>query len=296
MNMAARPSWQGHLRLSLVSCPVALYNAVSPRGEVHFRLINPETGNRIKMVTIDAETEEQVERSQLIKGFEISKGEYVTVTPEEINSVRLESTKTIDIERFVPGDEIDRLYWDNPYYMVPDGKMAAEPFAVIRAAMERSGNVALGRLVMNQRERLIALEARGDAVIATTLRAYDEVRSLKDIGHAPTTTKPDSDMIAIAEKIMTQKEAKFDASKFEDRYEDALRALIHDKQKGRKITPPKAPRESNVVDLMDALKQSLKGAPAKAHSATRKARAPAHPPARARGAAKKPARRAHAKR
>ena len=158
--MAARPSWQGHLKLSLVTCPVALYNAISPRGDVSFNLINPRTGNRIRMITVDAGTEEPLDRKSLVKGFEISKGEYITVTPEEIEAVKLESTKTIDIESFVPADDIDRLYWDNPYYLVPDGKMAVEPYEVIRSAMEREGQVAIGRVVMSQRERLVALEPR----------------------------------------------------------------------------------------------------------------------------------------
>ncbi len=174
--MAARPSWQGHLKLSLVTCPVALYNAISPRGDVHFNLINPDTGNRIRMITVDAGTEEPVERKQLVKGFEVAKGEYITVTPEEIESVRLESTKTIEIDSFVPAEDIDRLYWDNPYYLAPDGKMAAEPYAVIRTAMERSGQIALGKLVMSQRERLVALEPRDNGIIATMLRSHDEVR------------------------------------------------------------------------------------------------------------------------
>src|SRR6185436_13075250 len=243
--------------LSLVTCPISLYNAVSPRGEVHFNLLNPKTGNRIRMVTIDAGTEEPLERKELVKGFEISKGEYVQVTQEEIDSVRLESTKTIDIESFVPAEEIDRLFWDNPYYLVPDGKMAAEPFTVIREAMERSGQVALGRLVMSQRERLVALEPRDKGIIATTLRSYEEVREMKDFFHDIPSVKPDRDMIAIAEKIIGQKEEDFDPTKFDDRYEEALKALIEEKRKGHKITRPKEPEPSNVINLMDALKKSL---------------------------------------
>jgi DNA end-binding protein Ku len=280
--MAARPSWQGHLKLSLVTCPVAMYNAISPKGEVRFNLINPDTGNRIRMITVDAGTEEPVERKNLVKGFEIAKGEYVTVTPEEIDSVRLESTKTIDIESFVPADEIDRLYWDNPYYLIPDGKMAAEPFAVIRAALERSGKIAVGRVVMNQRERLVALEPREDGLVATTLRSADEVRSFKGVGDHLPQVKADPEMIKIAQKIIEQKEEDFDPSKFEDRYEDALRALIAQKQKGKKIIHAAAPKPAdNVIDLMEALQASLKksGAraakteakPRKAAAATKKA-------------------------
>lgn len=286
--MAARPSWQGHLKLSLVTCPVALYNAVSPRGEVHFNLINPDTGNRIRMITVDAGTEEPVDRKSLVKGFEIEKGQYVTVTPEEIDSVRLESTKTIDIESFVPAEEIDRLYWDNPYYLVPDGKMAAEPYAVIRAAMERSGQIALGRLVMSQRERLVALEPRDNGIVATTLRTNDEVRAAKQFFDDIPNAKPDAEMIAIAEKIIAQKETDFDPSVFADRYEEALRELIETKRKGKKIVRAEAPKSTNVVDLMDVLKASLKDSGGRQRAA---AAAGPRAPATRKPAAKKRAKR-----
>ncbi|MBP6012430.1 MAG: Ku protein [Alphaproteobacteria bacterium] len=261
--MAARPSWQGHLKLSLVTCPVALYNAISPRGDVHFNMINPATGNRIRMITVDAGTEEPVERKGLVKGYEIAKGEYVIVTQEEIDSVKLESTKTIEIESFVPAADIDRLYWDNPYYLVPDGKMAAEPFAVIREAMERAGQIALGRVVMSSRERLVALEPRDRGVVATTLRSHEEVRAMKDYFADIPAIRPDPEMIAIAAKIISQKEADFDPSEFKDHYEEALRELIERKQKGHKVTRTDEPAESNVINLMDALKASLKGDAAK---------------------------------
>jgi DNA end-binding protein Ku len=256
--MAARPSWQGHLKLSLVTCPVALYNAISPRGDVHFNMINPDTGNRIRMITVDAGTEEPVDRKQLVKGYEISKGEYVTVTPEEIDSVKLESNKTIDIESFVPEADIDRLYWDNPYYLVPDGKMAAEPYAVIREAMKRAGQIAVGRVVMSTRERIVALEPREKGIIATTLRSHDEVRKMKDFFSDIPDVKPDAEMIAIAGKIIAQKEGDFDPTEFNDRYEDALRDLIERKQKGHKITRAAEPEPTNVVNLMDALRASVK--------------------------------------
>jgi DNA end-binding protein Ku len=257
--MAARPSWQGHLKLSLVTCPVALYNAISPKGDVHFNMINPATGNRIRMITVDAGTEEPLERKNLVKGYEIAKGEYVIVTQEEIDSVKLESTKTIEIDSFVPAAEIDHLYWDNPYYLVPDGKMAAEPFAVIREAMERAEQVALGRIVMSSRERLVAIEPRDRGLVATTLRSHEEVRAMKDYFADIPAIRPDPEMIAIAAKIIAQKEADFDPTQFKDHYEDALRELIERKQKGHKISKKDEPAESNVINLMDALKASLKG-------------------------------------
>ena len=257
--MAARPSWQGHLKLSLVTCPVALYNAISPKGDVHFNMINPATGNRIRMITVDAGTEEPLERKNLVKGYEIAKGEYVIVTQEEIDSVKLESTKTIEIDSFVPASEIDHLYWDTPYYLVPDGKMAAEPFAVIREAMERAEQVALGRIVMSSRERLVAIEPRDRGLVATTLRSHEEVRTMKDYFADIPAIRPDPEMIAIAAKIIAQKEADFDPTQFKDHYEDALRELIERKQKGHKISKKDEPVESNVINLMDALKASLKG-------------------------------------
>jgi DNA end-binding protein Ku len=287
--MAPRPSWSGMLKLSLVTCPVALYNAVSPRGDVHFNLINPDTGNRIRMVTVDAGTEEPVERKSLVKGYEVAKGEYITVTQDEIDSVRLESTKTIDIETFVPAEDIDRLYWDNPYYLVPDGKMSAEPYTVIRAAMEKAGQIALGRVVMAQRERLVALEPRDKGMVATVLRSHDEVRKMKEFFDDIPNVKPDAEMIAIATKIIQQKEADFDPSEFNDRYEDALRELIEDKKKGHKIVKPEEPeKETNVINLMDALKASLgKGGAAKAKAAAPKKAANANKAAPAKKRAKR---------
>ncbi|WP_454718862.1 non-homologous end joining protein Ku [Caulobacter segnis] len=261
--MAYRPTWQGHLRLSLVTCPVALYTATNSGGDVHFNLINPDTNNRIKMVTTDPDTG-PIERSKLVKGYEVSKGEYILMTDEEIKSVKLESTKTIDIERFVPAEDIDRIYWDNPYYLAPDGKLAQEAFAVIRASMERSGQIALGRVVMSTRERLLALEPRGKGILAYTLRSDAEVRKESEIFDAISDKDPDPQMIAIAQKIIEQQEGPFDPSQFVDRYEEALKALIAAKQKGHKVTKVEEPEDTNVVDLMAALRASLGGKDAKA--------------------------------
>ncbi len=254
--MAYRPSWQGHLKLSLVTCPVALYTATNSAGDVHFNLINPKTNNRIRMVTTDPDTG-PIERSDLVKGYEVSKGEYVLLTDEEIKSVKLESTKTIDIERFVPGDEIDRIYWDNPYYLAPDGKLAQEAFGVIRTALEKSGQIALGRIVMATRERILALEPRGKGILAYTLRSDAEVRQSDEIFAGISDAKPDPAMISIAEKIIEQQEGPFDPSQFVDRYEQALKALIEDKQKGHKPAKVAEPDDTNVVDLMAALRASL---------------------------------------
>ncbi len=256
--MAYRPSWQGHLKLSLVTCPVALYTATNSGGDVHFNLINPKTNNRIKMITTDPETG-PIERSELVKGYEVSKGEYILLTDEEIKSVKLESTKTIEIERFVPEAEIDRIYWDNPYYLAPDGKLAGEAFAVIRKAMEKSGQIALGRIVLATRERTLALEPRGKGILAYTIRSDAEVRKPDEIFDSISDAEPSSAMIAIAEKIIEQQEGPFDPSQFVDRYEEALKKLIADKQKGHKLKAVAEPKDTNVVDLMSALRASLAG-------------------------------------
>lgn len=260
---AGRPTWQGHLRLSLVTCPVAMYTATDSRGDVHFNMLHKKTHNRIRMIPTDPDLG-PIERSDIVKGYEYEKGEYIVVTQDEIDSVRLESTRTIDIERFVAASEIDRLYWDNPYFLVPDGKLAAEAYGVIREAMTKEGQVALGRVVMHQRERLLAIEPRDNGMVAWSLRSRREVRDAASYFDAIPDKKPDAAMIQIAQKIIEQKEGPFDPEQFNDRYEDALRALIKEKQKGkgRKVTAPEEPDDTNVVDLMEALRKSLGKAPA----------------------------------
>ena len=284
--MATRPTWQGYLRLSLVSCPVALYTATSRTSDVHFNMLHEKTKNRIKMIPTDPETG-PVDRADIVKGFEISKGHYVVVTDEEIKNVRLETTRTLDIERFVDEAEIDRLYWNDPYFLTPDGDMAVEAFTVIRQAMEKAKKVALGRLVMHQRERLIALEPREKGILAYTIRSNREVRDAHEVfSHIPS-TKPPAEMVAIAEKIIGQKEGPFDPSKFNDRYEDALRALIKEKEKGHKIAEVKEPKEAEVIDLMEALKRSLGEGGARRKTSARKAAAPAKKAPAGKSAAKK---------
>jgi DNA end-binding protein Ku len=268
--MAYRPTWQGHLKLSLVTCPVALYTATSAGGDVHFNLINPKTNNRIRMITTDPDTG-PIDRKDLVKGYEVSKGEYILLTDEDIKSVKLESTRTIDIERFVPGDQIDRIYWDNPYYLAPDGKMAQEAFGVIRTAMEKSGRIALGRIVMGTRERILALEPRGKGILATTIRSDDEVRQSEEVFGAISDAPADPSMIKIAEQIIKQQDGPFDPSQFVDRYEEALKALIEDRKKGHKPARVAPPEATNVVDLMSALRASLAGKAPRPKAKPRKA-------------------------
>ncbi|QUD89268.1 non-homologous end joining protein Ku [Phenylobacterium montanum] len=255
--MALRPTWQGHLRLSLVTCPVSLYAATTRAGDVHFHLINPKTDNRIRMTPTDPDTG-PVERAELVKGYEVDRDQYVLLTPEDLDSVRLESTRTIDIERFVPAADIDRLYWDAPYFLVPDGDLAQEAFSVIREALKASEKLALGRVVIASRERMLALEPRGPGMVASTLRSADEVRESSPLFEPIKPVKPDPDMIAIAEKIIDQRSGPFDPSQFVDRYEEALKELIARKSKGRRPVSAPEPEDTNVVDLMQALRRSLK--------------------------------------
>jgi DNA end-binding protein Ku len=294
--MAYRPTWQGHLRLSLVTCPVALYTATNAGGEVHFNLINPKTNNRIKMITTDPDTG-PIERADLVKGYEVSKGEYILLSQDEINSVKLESTKTIDIEKFVPAEDIDRVYWDNPYYLVPDGKLAQEAFAVIRESMARAGQIGIGRVVMSSRERIVALEPRGKGILAYTLRTDAEVRKEDEIFGGISDKDPDPQMIAIAQKIIEQQEGPFDPSQFVDRYEEALKELIAAKQKGHKVAKVEEPEDTNVIDLMAALRASLsaKDAPAAKAPAKAGAKAKAAEKPAAKTKAKTPAKTAHKK-
>ena len=255
--MAARPSWQGHLRLSLVTCPVALYTAISRTSEVSFHLINPETDNRIRMVATDPDTG-PIERSQLVKGYEFEKNQYVILTDEDLESVKIESSKVIDIERFVDERDIDRLYWNEPYYLAPSGKMAAEAFAVIREAMQQSGRIAIGRIVLHTRERLVALEPRAPGIVAYTLRSHDEVRRPETVFDEIPEAKPDTGMVEIALKIIDQLSGPFEPEAFKDRYEEALKGLIQAKLKGKgvRVAAPE-PQDTKTGDLMEMLRRSL---------------------------------------
>jgi DNA end-binding protein Ku len=279
--MAARPTWQGHLKLSLVTCPVALYSAIDPGGDVHFNLINPKTHNRIKMITTDPDTG-PIARSELAKGYEIEKGRYILLTDEDIRSVRLESTKAISIERFVPRDDIDRLYWDTPYFVLPDGKLAQEAYGVIREAMAQTEQIALGRVVLSTRERLLALEPRGKGIVAYSLRTHDEVRSADEAFADIADSEADNDMVAIARKIIEQQEGPFDPTQFTDRYEEALRALIAQKSEGAAPVSVEEPEDTSPSDLMAALRASLQGAGAGKRTPARRAQAgPSQTPKRA---------------
>jgi len=256
--MAPRPTWKGYLKLSLVSCSVAMYTATSTSSRIRLNIINRETGNRIRNQAIDAQTGEVVENDAKVKGYE-DNGHYVLLEEDELDEVALESTHTIEIEKFIPREEVDEIYLDESFYIVPNDEVAYEAFAVIREAMKKKGMVGLGRVVTHRRERLLMLQSRGKGVVATALRYNNEVRDEREYFDEIPNVKIPSDMIQLAEHILESKRGHFDPSEFEDRYEDALRDLIKAKKAGKAPPSTPSPRPSNVINLMDALRRSVKG-------------------------------------
>lgn len=257
--MAPRAYWKGYLRLSLVSCPIELFPATSERDKVRFHQINRDTGNRIRYQKVDAETGDEVAAENIVKGYEISKGEYVEVGPEELDAVEIESNRMIDIDEFVPKQEIDELYLNTPYYIVPDGEVGAQAFAVIREAIKKEGMVALAKVVFTSREHVIALEPRGKGLVGVTLRYPYEIRDENDyFDDIPNESVP-RDMLELATHIVHSKAGHFKPDKFHDKYESALRDIIRRKQHGEKIETPKEREPGKVIDLMEALRRSAKG-------------------------------------
>jgi DNA end-binding protein Ku len=285
--MAPRPYWRGYLRLSLVTCPVVLYPVTTQVEKTHFHQINRQTGNRLRQQMVDEETGDVVDQEDKGRGYELSKGKYVEIEPSELEAVQIESTHTIEIDSFVPKDEIDQRYLDRPYYVAPGGdKVGDEAFAVIRDAMKDTGRVALGRIVLAHRERVIAIEAMGKGMLGTTLRYPYELREEKSFFSDIRSPRVPRETIQLAKHILKTKAGHFDPSEFEDRYETALKALVRRKAKGHTIeVPDEPPQPSNVVNLMDALRQSLKdgggGRPSRSN-----ARRPARRRSRAKGKAR----------
>jgi len=280
--MPPRASWKGYLKLSLVSCAVALYPASTASERVSFHQLNRVTGNRLKQQMVDAETGEVVEREDRARGYEVAKGEYLLIEDEDLDKVVIESTHSIDIERFVPRSQVDPVYLANSHYLAPDDKVAQEAFAVIREAMRQRDMVGIGRVVLNRRERLIMLEPRSKGLLATALRYNYEVRDdTAYFADIPDVEIPE-EMLDLAMHIIDRKAGSFDPAAFEDRYENALVELIRAKQAGRSVEPRKLDKPSNVVNLMDALRRSIdneKGAaeeaPKRRPAAPSRKRAPA---------------------
>lgn len=290
--MPPRAYWKGTLKLSLVSCPVALYPASSTSERTRFHLINKETGNRLRQQMVDSGTGEVVDKENKGRGYEIAKGEYVPIEPEELEAIQLESSHTLDIDSFVPRKEIDQRYLDSPYYLAPDGKSGLDAFAVIRDAMKDQDRVALARVVLGNRERMVAIEPLDKGLLVTTLRYASEVRDEQDYFDDIKTPKISKDMVELASHILNKMAAHFDPTKFEDEYENALKDLVQQKAAGKTIKAPEPAERGNVINLMDALRQSLKGgaAPRQVASASTRAAARAAPRRPAKKAARTPAR------
>ena len=282
--MADRPIWRGQLRLALVSCPVALYAAHHEHENLHFHFINPDTGHRVRMVTTDAESNQKLERRDLVRGYEFKKDHYLVLTEEDFDSVRVDTSGTLTIAKFVDRDSIDPVYFDSSYYMVPDGDAGLDVYVVLRDAIARTGRMALTRVVLSRRERAVAIMPMGRGLVVHTL--YD-TRDLKDpgdlFGQVPG-TKPEADMVALATQLIDRQTGAYDPADTEDRYEARLRELIQAKLRGEGLADEDEPEpdRGNVVDLMAALKRSLgesqtAGKKAKAEAAP----APSHPKGRA---------------
>jgi Ku protein len=288
MAAARRAYWKGYLKLSLVTCPIALYPASSQAEKTHFHQINRKTGNRLRQQMIDEDTGKVVDKEDKSRGYEISKGKYVEVEPEEIKAIQVESTHTLDIEKFVPLEEIDRRYFDRPYYLVPDGKAGEEAFAVVRDAMKDKGRVALARIVLTSREHVMAIEPMGKIMLGTILRYDYEVRDEKELSRGVASPRIPKDMLSLASHILDTKAGHFDPSKFKDEFETELRKLVRRKAAGKTIeVSEREERPSNVVDLMQALRQSVSGKRAAALRSSSSSRKSAKPRSRKTSARKK---------
>jgi DNA end-binding protein Ku len=273
--MAPRANWKGYLRLSLVSCPIALYPASSLSEKVSFNRLNRKTGNRLKQQNVDSETGDVVPREDITRGYEVAKGQYLIVEDQELDAVQIESTRTIDIDQFVPKSEIDERYIDSPYYIAPDGQVGQDAFAVIRDTIGQLNMVALGRVVLTRREHVIALEPKGRGLVGLTLRYPYEIRDEASYFEDIPDLKLPKEMLDLATHIVNTKSGHFDSSLFQDRYENALIDLLKKKEAGETIEPLREVAAPRVVNLMDALRASIDAEKKKAPAPSTEARRPA---------------------
>ena len=286
--MAQRPVWRGHLRLALVSCPVALYSARHDRSAIRFNMINPETGNRIKMVSLDAGTGQEIARRDTVKGYEFKKDTYLLLSDEDFDSVKVESSSVMMVEKFVDADSIDPVYYDASYYVAPDGKGADDVYAVLREAIQKTGKVALTRIVISQRERTVAIRPMEGGLVVHTLNEERDLNDAKPLFEDVQRVKVDPEMVQLAVQLVDRQTGRYDPADLEDRYETRLRAMIDAKLKGEGVHLEEEPAriESNVIDIMAALKKSL-GQPPKQEAVASLTAEPAKPRASAK-VAKKP--------
>jgi DNA end-binding protein Ku len=273
--MAPRANWKGYLRLSLVSCPIALCPASSLSEKVSFNRLNRKTGNRLKQQNVDSETGEAVPREDIARGYEVAKGQYLIVEDEELDAVEIESTRTIDIDQFVPKSEIDERFIDSPYYVAPDGQVGQDAFAVIRDTIGKLNMVALGRVVLTRREHVIALEPKGRGLMGLTLRYPYEIRDEASYFEDIPELKLPKEMLDLATHIVNTKSGHFDPSRFQDRYENALIDLLKKKEAGETIEPSREVAAPRVVNLVNALRASIDAEKKKAPAPSTEARRPA---------------------
>ncbi len=257
--MAERPIWRGHLRLALVSCPVALHTAHRETSNLHFNFINPKTGNRVRMVTLDAQTDEELQRRNLARGYEFEKDQYVLLDDEDFEKARIESSSMLTVDKFVTADSIDPVYFDTSYYMAPDGDSAQDVYVVLRDAIRQAKTVALSRLVISRRERAVAIMPMQDGLIVHTLYEHRDIANPASLFDQVPKDKPDTDMVKLATQLIERQQKPFAPSDLEDRYEARLREVIDAKIKGSGFKPAAeaTPERGNVIDLMAALKKSL---------------------------------------
>lgn len=276
--MASRPIWRGHLRLALVSRPIALHTVQRASGNLHFHFINPKTGHRVRMVTMDAETDEQLSRRDLVKGYEFEKDRYILMDDEDFERARIETSTTLTVAKFVDRAEIDPVWFDSSYYVVPDGEAGQDVFVVLRDAIAETGRAALSRVVMARRERAVALLPMGKGLVCHTLHEPRDLYSSDTLFEGISDAKPDPEMVKLATQLIERQEGRFEPEDSEDRYETRLREVIQAKLKGEGITPPQEEKadRGNVIDLMSALKASL-GREDKAAEETPAARRPSQP-------------------
>ncbi|MBV9252147.1 MAG: Ku protein [Acetobacteraceae bacterium] len=257
--MASRPIWRGHLRLALVSCPIALHSVQRSSGNLHFHFINPKTGHRVRMVTLDSETAEEVSRRDLVKGYEFEKDRYILLDEKDFERAKIESSSTLTVSKFVPLDSINPIFFDTSYYVVPDGDAGLDVFVVLREAIARTRHAALSRVVIARRERPVALIPMDRGMVCHVLHEPRDLYDSKPLFDQITTEKPDPEMVKLATQLIDRQEGMFEPADTEDHYEMRLREVISAKLKGEGITPeePPSPRQENVIDLMAALKASL---------------------------------------
>lgn len=260
--MVRSTSWKGYLKLSLVSCAVSMAPAQSDREKVRFNNLNKATGNRLRMQMIDSGTGDVVERDDQVRGYKTGNDEYLQVEEEDLDAVALESKHTIDIDQFVPVEELDRLYMGDSHYLMPDDEVAVEAYSVIREAMVRTGTAGIARLTMNDRERFIAVRPRGKGILLTTIRYKNEVRDENIVFDRIDDDKPDAEAVKAMEQVLDEMAGKWDPKEFNDRYQDAVSKLLKEKQKGHKVQPlhiggPKVTKETKATSLIEALRKSI---------------------------------------